>query len=855
MLDQIKTHRWVRIILSLVPVIILSLVSWVLYQELHTLQLQDVIGAAHSISPVKISAAFLLTVLSYLLLTGYDTLALRYISFQMPYRKVGIISFICTAISYTVGFNFLTSSSLRFRLYSGSGLSSKDVTRLIGFSSLGIWLGYFLIGGLLYAFYPFNFPVGFPVPSVLINVSGYILVTIFISYLVWALFIGKIEWRKIKIQSPSIQLTFSQIIVSSLDWAVAAMVLYVLVPANPELGLFRFIGIFMLAQIFGLISNVPGGLGVFETAMLIMLKNVADPASLAGVLLVYRGVYYLVPFLLALIGLIYYEARQQKFVVEGLKYSAEIGFSRVIPLIFSVLTFISGIILLFSGVTPSVLERLKWLISILPLPAVELSHFLGSVVGALLLLLALGLKRRLRTAYYLSLAMLLAGSIFSLLKSLDYEEATFLLVIFILLLPCSKYFYSKTSIWKTPLSKEWAIGTLTVLISITWLGFFSYSHVEYNHELWWQFSLQSEAPRYLRATVGVFSVILFSAVISLVRRKPPLLPLPAESDLELSQNIVRSTGTTYGNLALLGDKHLLFSPNDKAFIMFGRSGNYWVAMGDPVGDPNEFKDLIWKFREMSAQHYDRVVFYEVGVGCLPHYIDLGLSIIKIGEEARVSLAEFSLQGSSKKSLRSTLNRKEKSGYSFEVIPEEQVSEHLPQLRQISDAWLGQKNSKEKKFSLGFFNERYLLDGPVAVARNGDRIIAFTNLWTSSGKEELSVDLMRYNPEHAQGTMDFLFIKLMDWGKQNGYQWFNLGMAPFSGFDVGSMPTAWNRLGYLVYRFGEHFYNFQGLRMYKDKFDPIWTPKYLAFSGGIHFPVMLANIATLISGGLKGVISK
>ncbi|MBU2648388.1 DUF2156 domain-containing protein, partial [bacterium] len=227
----------------------------------------------------------------------------------------------------------------------------------------------------------------------------------------------------------------------------------------------------------------------------------------------------------------------------------------------------------------------------------------------------------------------------------------------------------------------------------------------------------------------------------------------------------------------------------------------------------------------------------------------------IGEEARVPLNLFSLQGNSKKSLRSNQNRMEKEGYSFEVIAADQVSASLDIFKRISDDWLREKNTKEKRFSLGFFNEKYLSEGPVAVVRNKNDIVAFANLWTGMGVKELSVDLMRYMPDHAKGTMDFLFVKLMDWGKQHGYEWFNLGMAPFSGIEDRSLSTLWNRLGYLVYRFGEHFYNFKGVRNYKDKFDPVWTPRYLAYPGGILFPVILTNIAALISGGLKGVISK
>jgi phosphatidylglycerol lysyltransferase len=104
-------------------------------------------------------------------------------------------------------------------------------------------------------------------------------------------------------------------------------------------------------------------------------------------------------------------------------------------------------------------------------------------------------------------------------------------------------------------------------------------------------------------------------------------------------------------------------------------------------------------------------------------------------------------------------------------------------------------------------------------------------------------------------MDFLLLHLILWGKEEQYTWFNLGMAPFSGLEDHALAPLWNRVGSFLFRYGEHFYNFQGLRQYKEKFDPEWEPKYLVSPGGLPLPRILANIASLISGGMKGVITK
>lgn len=135
------------------------------------------------------------------------------------------------------------------------------------------------------------------------------------------------------------------------------------------------------------------------------------------------------------------------------------------------------------------------------------------------------------------------------------------------------------------------------------------------------------------------------------------------------------------------------------------------------------------------------------------------------------------------------------------------------------------------------------------------MIAFTNLWSGDAREELSVDLMRHADDAPRGVMDFTFITLMTWGREQGYAWFNLGMAPLAGLERRALAPAWSRMGALVYAHGEHFYNFRGLRQYKEKFDPVWSPRYLASRGGLSVATTLLDVTALVSGGLRGAIAK
>jgi phosphatidylglycerol lysyltransferase len=333
----------------------------------------------------------------------------------------------------------------------------------------------------------------------------------------------------------------------------------------------------------------------------------------------------------------------------------------------------------------------------------------------------------------------------------------------------------------------------------------------------------------------------------LLRPADPTAHVPDEDELAAAARIAAASTRSSAYLALTSDKSLLFNANRSAFLMYAIEGTSWVAMGDPVGPPAEATELAWRFRELCDRHAGWPVFYQVAAEQLPLYLDLGLSLLKLGEEARVPLSTFSIDGESSLWMRQARQKVAHVGCTFEVVPQAAVEAVLPEIEKVSDEWLTTRQVREKGFSLGFFRADYLRRFPLAVVRHEERIVGFANVWPGADKQELSPDMMRFRPSCPAGVMDYLFIELMLWGQAEGYQWFNLGMAPLSGLDVGPLAPLWNRLGTLVFRYGEHFHSFQGLRQYKEEFGPRWEPKYLASPGGLRLPRILANVATLISG--------
>ncbi|MBI5614668.1 MAG: bifunctional lysylphosphatidylglycerol flippase/synthetase MprF [Gammaproteobacteria bacterium] len=321
------------------------------------------------------------------------------------------------------------------------------------------------------------------------------------------------------------------------------------------------------------------------------------------------------------------------------------------------------------------------------------------------------------------------------------------------------------------------------------------------------------------------------------------------------REIARERPEVEGLIALLGDKQLLFAEDGDGFVSYAVRRTSWVAMGDPVGPPDVISELAWRLRELADMHGGRVAFYQTCAATLPVYIDMGLTPFKLGDEAVVPLREFSLEGSRRKTLRQSHTRAERDGLTFELIPRADVPANMPLLEAISREWLGAKNTREKRFSLGAFVPDYVCRNDVALVRCKGLPVAFATLMTTARSVEASVDLMRHTGAAPGSTMEFLFVKLLLHFKALGYERFMLGMAPLSGLENHPLAPVWHRFGHLIYNRGERFYNFQGLRLFKDKFEPRCEPRYLVTHSGLNPLIVMVDVAALIAGGVGGVFSK
>ena len=852
----INTGRWMAAKPFLVAGAILvlgALVFDALHKVLREVHYSEILHTVRHMPSLSIALALLCTAISYLALTGYDASSLRYVGAKVKAPTIALTSFIAYALGNTIGLGVLTGGTVRMRLYTAAGVEATQVAKAIAFNASAFGLGMTTFGaaGLLWgtphvAGLLHISPLSIQILSgvTLLGVAGLI---VFCMRCRSLMLFGRWE-----LKLPEAGLAIRQLLISAADLGAAAAALWFLLPDHGTgLPLPTFAAFYAIAMALGVISHVPGGLGVFEAVILMAWGPHAPAGEIAGALVMYRIIYFLFPLMIAAILLAGLETRSAALL-------APIGRAavRLSPGLMSALVLVAGIMLLVSGVTPATHSAERLLRTNVPLFAVEISHLIGSVAGLAMLFVARGLLHKLDAAWWAALVLTIVAGILALPKGIAISEFTVLSFLTALLVVSRKQFNRRSSLFSQTFETGWLLAVASVIAGCAGILFFVYQDVAYADHMWWQFAFDDYAPRAMRTLLVVAILGMAMGMRQLMRKPDGKAGKPSAAEMDHARQVVQAQPAADACLALMGDKSLLFSASGKSFIMYAKQGRSWIALSDPVGAQQEWPELIWRFIEMVDAHGGRAAFYKVRPQTLPLYLDAGLRAYKLGEEAYVNLHDFSLQGPRRANLRHGVNRGEREGLTFEIIPPAQVPEILPQLRMISNAWLVAHNTREKSFSLGSFKVPYVLQQPVAAVKKGKYIVAFATLMAPEVQRiEAAIDLMRQHPDAPHGTMDFLFANMMLYCQAQGYQRFGLGMAPMSGMEQHQLASRWHRFGRMMFQHGERFYNFRGLRSFKDKFDPEWEARYMIAEGGLAPVFTFSDVAALINGGLKGAISK
>jgi phosphatidylglycerol lysyltransferase len=541
----------------------------------------------------------------------------------------------------------------------------------------------------------------------------------------------------------------------------------------------------------------------------------------------------------------------------------------------ALLTAVMGVVNVLSAVTPAVMDRLHLLEEYSPFRVVRGGHLVSALTGFALLLLSSSLWRRKQMGWLLTLSILIISIPIHLLKGLDYEEASLAAALAGLLIYLRPHFHARSDPPSIKQGLQVLLAALVFTVVYGVVGFYLLDHhFKINFGFWaavrqtivmfTQFYDPGLQPvpvtrfgRYFTDSIYVIGAVTIGYALLMILR--PVLSHRPQTEEERSRawEIVRAHGrTSLARYTLFDDKLFFFTP-DGSLISYVVGNRVALVLGDPIGPAQNVGPAVAAFKELCAKNDWLPAFYQV----LPEYLDvyksMDFDVLPIGDEAIVDLTCFTLEGSQNKTLRNGYNKMVRNGYRYDVIQPPYSPRMLHELNYISNDWLTMHRAAEMRFSLGWFDERYLNTCPILLVRDREGFIeAFANLVTGFQSSEVAVDLMRYRQHSESGLMDFLFVSLFQWAREQGYATFNLGLSALSGVGEHSDDPIIERALNFIYQNVNRIYNFRGLHSFKEKFHPAWAQRYLIYPGASTLPaISVALFQASLGGGILSVLRR
>ncbi len=531
----------------------------------------------------------------------------------------------------------------------------------------------------------------------------------------------------------------------------------------------------------------------------------------------------------------------------------------------SLLTALVGIVNLVSSVTPNLYERNHFLKQFLPFEIRASGHVFAAMTGFILLTLATNLLRRKRVAWLITVSLLIISIISHIFKGLDYEESLLSSVLLVQLIVMRNVFTARSDSPSIARGVRVLIGALLFTIAYGTIGFYLLDGKFSENFNWRDAILQTLAmfftednwglqPKtrfgyFFANSIYVIAASTFTYALFLLLQPVFLRNTIAIEEKLKAKDIVEKYGcSSLAAFTLLNDKSYYFSPSGDSVIAYVSKGRGAIALGDPIGPASDLKEVLVGFDLFCQRNDWYPAFYQTLPNNIELYKTLGFRVLKIGEEAVVDLKKFTMQGKAGKNLRTAFNRINKMGYETKFYKPPISNNLLRQLKPISDEWLQNVQGSEKKFSLGWFDEAYLRECEiVTVESSTGEIAAFTNIIFEYQLSEVTNDLMRHRHTVENGTMDYLFISMFQHYKECGYDTFNLGLVALSGIGENLQNTRIEKVTRYLYEHLERFYHFQGLRAYKEKFQPSWQPRYLIIPSFTALPDVVVALIRADSG--------
>ncbi len=600
-----------------VGVVLLLGALYVIQREFRNLSVRDIGDALHATPAWTLLLAAAWTIATYAVLSAYDKLGSIYAGHPVSWLRSGFASFTAYALANNLGFATVSGAAVRYRFYAAWGLPPVAIAKIVAFTSLTFGLGGATLIGLVLVAEPamLHFLAG-DTPLWIIRGVGLLLWAIVVTYIVLSRFVPHFTLFGHQINLPGLWMAIGQVALASADVAMTAMIFYVLLPPAEHLTFIHFLGIYVLAFSAGMAANVPGGIGVFDGAVMLGLSAYMPTPQVVGALLLFRLYYYIVPlfFAGALFGA--FEIGQRKHLIRPLGPEQRVAMTFEVPVLAG-LTGLAAVTLTFLGALPPPPGMPVAFLDILDEIA---SHFAASVVGSLLLVAAYGLVRRLSIAWWAALLLMLNGALIVWIRGEEWWLIGTYLLVALLLSVTKGSFYRRARILTEALSVESAFALGAGVICALTLATVAYRG-RVSDQPWWEVVLSTDAPASLRFAVGIAAVMLLVAAFRLLRPARALV-LPWAPDIRAKLAVWGARVPEQADGAVLGAA-------GAAGVAFIRQEGFWLGVGDPAGEAQDAISAIWRFRDACEQAGVDPAFYDIGPGMRRVYEDIGLTVFPL----------------------------------------------------------------------------------------------------------------------------------------------------------------------------------------------------------------------------------
>ncbi|WP_428538400.1 phosphatidylglycerol lysyltransferase domain-containing protein [Rhodopila sp.] len=622
---------WARHAPAALGVVLLVGAIYVVQREFRHLRLKDIGEALSAIPTHALVFAFTSTILSYFILTFYDRLGTIYAGHKVSYGRVAFASFCAYALSHNLGFAAISGAAVRYRLYAHWGLTPLQIGKTVAFCSLTFALGGMVLGGAILFAEPRAIPFfGQHLPAIAMWGVGAALWAIVLGYVTLARVFGRVRVFGHDIELPGWRMAIVQVLLATVDVAVTATIFFALLPHAPGLTWLIFLGVYVSCYTAGLAANLPGGIGVFDTAMLFGLSPYMSAPHIIGAILVFRLYYYVIPLFLAgslfagneiLLrggGLLRHVNRLPPVQAIGRWSEPDFAVTAATGAV-----GLCGVLLLCLGVLLPQVD-FTWIDPDFGDFARQAGQFVPSLIGAGLVMMALGLSHRVNLAWGLTIFLLVLGAAFTATQDNRLWVAGILVLTILLLAPFRACFYRHPHLMSGPLQPGSAL-TLAVL------GFCLFSLAItrprtrlLENNAFWAVIISRDLPNTVRLTVAI-AVLLGLAAIWLLLRPGRVHYLPWDGN---ARQLLQAMG---GRLVQAADGVVL-GESARAAIPFRRCGRVLLGLGDPVGDETDRISAIWRLRDLAQQEGLDAAVWHAGPDLLKVYGDLGLTALPLGRD-------------------------------------------------------------------------------------------------------------------------------------------------------------------------------------------------------------------------------